>query len=299
MKREKKINIRHYLNTRLKPTIFQGEKHYPVYTQVTYDRRNTQFHSLFSLTLSYGITKEDFKEAFEDKKHGFLNEEIIEYDNLIKEIVRFESKALKDRFTLKGFSYRLDFYKGELLKELEQYCILKLNDFVRSNINETKLEAFDLITSMDNFSFFVDVYSMAENLVSDLREKLPKSLELAFTCYLHLTTSNILPTDKQYLKVKDWFDSEIRRKFQEYVLKYKHDIILKSDADKSIFYKIEEQKVLAGIYKELFKNESPKSLFVKVWCKFPLFKNNIINYQSMVTQMILEMSGAIEDAKNG
>jgi len=40
-KREKKISVKHYLNTKLKPVVHQGKKNYPVYIRLGYDRITT------------------------------------------------------------------------------------------------------------------------------------------------------------------------------------------------------------------------------------------------------------------
>lgn len=50
MQKEKKITIKFYLNKLLEPVMDnEGGKNYPLYIQVTYNRRNMQFKSKYGM----------------------------------------------------------------------------------------------------------------------------------------------------------------------------------------------------------------------------------------------------------
>jgi hypothetical protein len=253
----------------LKPAflIKGGEKRYPVYTRVIFDSDSTQFSNSFSFAL-HGLTKEEFNDIFIEKKRTEFLNEIENFDKTLRKIIRFEKEILKDKFTLKGISKRFTAYHYGLLSMLEKNCIFKLkeivNDYIK-NDNQSEMEVNMLLSAMDDF--FEVAYLMAEQTVPNLREKLPKALEVLFTSFMHLRTAKIklesMDKDNEYLKVLDWLELEPKRQFKEYLLSPKDEA-------------------------DFFKNEAKHSPFILTWRKFPIQGNLILNYVAIIDNAIVE-----------
>ncbi len=108
LRKEKKITIKFFLNQALEPvTGERGKKLYPLYLQVTYNRKNMQFKS------RYGLFYKNLKEvpaeltAFEEK--------------LLTKIIRYEAKGAEESYELKGLKRKYDLYSISVYQALEAY----------------------------------------------------------------------------------------------------------------------------------------------------------------------------------
>lgn len=159
MSKQKKITVKHYLNTRLKPTIEDNILEYPIYISITYDRMNLRIPS----NIIWNCSIEDFKE----KNLYFNGLSKMEYENdLIKRCV----EIFKNDEDLKKL--RKDFY---LLYPLKKY---------RSNNERIKI-----------FSSYIDYYrhSIYDVVSLNLLEKIKNSLfdKLKVSDLKNNTDSNI------------------------------------------------------------------------------------------------------------
>ena len=94
MKKQGKISVRFFLNKNVMPftpPLLRGTKLYPLYIQVTYNRRNTQFRS------EEGNCYTSIEEAYKIDRKKIENEE-----SLIKKIVQFEIEHFKQDYQLAG-----------------------------------------------------------------------------------------------------------------------------------------------------------------------------------------------------
>lgn len=111
--KEKKITVKFFLNQSLEPaTGERGRKLYPLYIQVTYNRKNMQFKSRYGLF--YISLKEVPTEltAFEEK--------------LLTKIIRYEAKGDEEGYELKGLKRKYDLYSISIYQALEAYLKPKL-----------------------------------------------------------------------------------------------------------------------------------------------------------------------------
>lgn len=111
--KEKKITVKFFLNHALEPAKGEkGKKLYPLYLQVTYNRKNMQFKSRYSLF--YKTLKEVPVElmTFEEK--------------LITKIIRYEAKGNEEGYELKGLKRKYDLYSLSIHQALESYLKPKL-----------------------------------------------------------------------------------------------------------------------------------------------------------------------------
>lgn len=112
---ENKITVKHFLNTRVKPSIKQGskEKNYPIYCEITYKGQNTQFNFEWDYHLKQkdqGYFQNRYTEEILKKIKSKYEKTILEIEDEIKSIIQFEESIYKKDFTLKGFKDRYNFY---------------------------------------------------------------------------------------------------------------------------------------------------------------------------------------------
>lgn len=121
---EKKISIKHFLNKRIAPQMHGGEEYYPIYTQVTYDRKNTQFKMNLN---SYLFNDEQleyilnpYSGALErdgnnmDLLYQYVSKTIAWNESIIDKLVRFELEFYGKKFNIKGFGKRFLYFERNL-----------------------------------------------------------------------------------------------------------------------------------------------------------------------------------------
>ena len=106
--KEKKITVKFFLNQALEPASDErGMKLYPLYFQVTYNRKNMQAKS------RYGLFYKHLKEvpaeltAFEEK--------------VLTKIIRYEAEGKEESYELKGLKRKYDLYSVSVYQALEAY----------------------------------------------------------------------------------------------------------------------------------------------------------------------------------
>ncbi|WP_121354303.1 hypothetical protein [Flavisolibacter nicotianae] len=111
--KEKKITVKFFLNQALEPaTDEKGKKLYPLYLQVTYNRKNMQLKS------RYGLYYKTLKEVplelmrFEEK--------------VLTKIIRSEATGNEEGYELKGLKRKYDLYSLSIHQTLETYLKPKL-----------------------------------------------------------------------------------------------------------------------------------------------------------------------------
>lgn len=103
-----KVTVKHYLNTKIQPEIINNENYYPVYIQITINRKTTQYRSISLQKLSEKdfdnyIKGNDYNANFD--KHGIESKEYFE-----KEPERIQ----------KAFEFIIKVYKFESFKESDK-----------------------------------------------------------------------------------------------------------------------------------------------------------------------------------
>ena len=111
MSKPKKITVKHYLNTRLKPNIEDNVPEYPIYISITYDRMNLRIPSNIHWTCSIN--------NFEKKNLYFNGLKKMEYENNL--IVRCV-ELFRDDENLKKSTLSL----SKIREFLSRFCVLIL-----------------------------------------------------------------------------------------------------------------------------------------------------------------------------
>jgi hypothetical protein len=203
-----RISVRFFLNKNVNPIISSpltgSVDLFPLYIQVTYNRKNTQFRSFFQQAYS------SMEQLYNDKE---AKEKIAYEESLIKKVVEFEVKHKKQNFQLKGFQNRyLDFATGV------DYIIDK---YIRNKIDEALDKTNSKFKEMlnpyhwENISLSV-YFEATQKLVEDFSSFLPEdfSLEMNFA-HDFITWSQ---KRKKIPELIEWLDQSL---IEEYKLDLK------------------------------------------------------------------------------
>jgi len=112
MAKEKKISLKYYINNRVKPMVINGEDCFPLYVQISYNRKTTQVKVTKPYRLEDAIylnpAKFDSDEKIENAL-AILNEDNPYYNlKIIEKLIRHEIRLAGEDYTLKGFGNRVD-----------------------------------------------------------------------------------------------------------------------------------------------------------------------------------------------
>jgi hypothetical protein len=102
------VSYRTYFNERIKPVVFQGEETYPLYVQVTYDRRTLFFKSYYF-------------DLFSQPKYDFLKTTIAQIDELESGLIDYIVNDNYNRFQL-----------DDLPRQYKKFSLDILDSFDRS-----------------------------------------------------------------------------------------------------------------------------------------------------------------------
>lgn len=239
---DKKVTINIFLNQRLKPKVDEnGDKAYPVYFQVTYDRKNTHlpidwliYSSVFwdgspSNWHQFGyVTEEQFhtvKGKFDQYKdenktyepHDFLVSYVdglvgalLTIEKIIFNIVEYEVEKYKSRFTLKKLGKRLKVYLRNVFSDLEESLNDDFYKFIQNS--HAKVELKFIFFSPEFYRNFDRLYRM--KLLPSIPPDLKRRAELYFLlgAFSDFSKENL---DNTYY---EWLVSNGEEKFKKFLL---------------------------------------------------------------------------------
>ena len=211
MKKDRKISVTFFLNKNVKPDsythspLLSGIKLYPLYLQVTYNRRNTQFRSFYHG--NYSSLEEAFSSK-EEKEHRRYEE------SLIKKVVEYEVRNLGKDFTLKGISDRYLNYSDNIVNPIDKY----FRDIIYNAVVKTGSEFFEILDpwKLQNVSYNI-YYNAAIKLHSDLNKKLPSDFEEE----LNMSRKFLewVSIQKELIRLIDWLDHSATKVYEAYLIK--------------------------------------------------------------------------------
>lgn len=220
MEKAYKVTHKVYYNDRLNKVLFHGKSTYPLYVQVTFDRKTISFKSSFFDLLSkpkYGIPH------LGNIYGPDLKEVIKKEDELIDFIVE---KHLND-FSLEIFKKEYDYYSRDLLNEMED----GFRDYLYTFFQDEGMPwlAIVLREGSKHISTYNVVYDMKIGLNKDLYGKLvANSFYYSppyFALYEFAKKINNSPTIT--LTFYDWMQPSIRERFVDFMNSHyeKEDVI--------------------------------------------------------------------------
>ena len=220
MEKTYKVTYKTYFNDRLKKVFFHGVLTYPLYIQVTFDRKTIVFKSYYFELFS----KPRYVIFMSGKMHGPKIKEIIEKENELIEFVI--DKNLPD-FSIKNFKQDYSFYSKDLCDEMELGFIDHLFVF----FSDKGMPA--LATTIQQGIKF----RIAYDVVRDMKNALTKPLynELVENSFYYappyMPIYGFMQQTKKWpmlsLTVMEWQNDFIKENFTEYIKKYYSEMDIK------------------------------------------------------------------------
>ena len=213
MEKTYKVTYKTYFNDRLKKVFFHDVLTYPLYIQVTFDRRTIVFKSYYFELFS----KPRYAIFQTDKIHGPAIKDIIEKEN---ELIDFVIDKTLANFSLELFKQEYNFYSKDLCDEMEAVFI----DYLFIFFNDKGMPA--LATTIKEGSIFRLVYDVVADLKMALKPALYDELieNSFFYAPPYLPVYGFMKGIKKWpmlcLSVKDWEGEKTKEKFINYVLSY-------------------------------------------------------------------------------
>jgi hypothetical protein len=199
-----KVGVTFIVKRNLKPQIqspiLGGGERYPLYVQVNYNRKNTQFRSIYR---KFYVNKDDAFATIEDREQRKYEE------NLLKSAVEYEIKSQGNSFRLKGIGERSQDYSDSLDNPIDRY----FRDILFNVIIKSKSEFSQILDPWQNEAVSFDVYIKAAfSLMDNLEHLLPKDFEEERK--LGLKILNWTEMQKSDVRIIDWLDHTAIKKFE-------------------------------------------------------------------------------------
>jgi len=198
MKKDKKITIKFYLNKLLDAaTGDKGQKYYPLYIQVTYNRKNMQLKSMYG----------EYYQTLEEVKKGLVEFE----EKMLCKVIRYESSHTTGDYDLKGLKRKYEVYSGSISEALENYLKPKL----RLTVLKTKSWLVPVLNFNQPRATVDRLYMASRKLFGDLERfmnvKLHEELQ-AYTYYKRLYPDIFL--DFSFPAVIEWVEGSYKKELE-------------------------------------------------------------------------------------
>ncbi len=200
MKPQKKITIKPFLNQNLIPECSDssGKNLYPLYIQITYDRKNTQIRS------KYGMYYETLNDP------GLFN--LIAFEsNILQKIIQFETSHSDSDYDLKGLKNKYTAYSTSVHYAVSEYLKVKL----KAAIKRTNNELMHVLKFDGHKSNFDNMYKASQLLFPNLEEKITSEFKKEIEAFhlmhkLHPIGSG----EYSFAALIDWKDNSFKSKFE-------------------------------------------------------------------------------------
>lgn len=243
MAKEKKIGINYYLNQRLKALNAEGTR-FPIYAVVTYDRKTTHLPLPIHYNIS-GLTESEFSKIFESKTANNGAKNVINAENELRKILRYEIEVLGGKFILKGFANRITIYEGLIRSNLEKVIQAEIKMFLENYLIVKDYKAlFSLnLHLIDLIDEIEEVYlpSFFSKITDDLRIFI-----YTYLCYLSFE----LNSNTEFTFIH-WIAKGYKEKFYTFLKKSDHTHL---DSFKSLELNIDLLKKYIDMFEDVSKN---------------------------------------------
>ena len=228
MEKTYKVTYKTYFNDRLKKVFFHGVLTYPLYIQITFDRKTIVFKSYYFELFS----KPRYAIFQTDKIHGPAIKDIIEKEN---ELIDFVIDKILPDFSLDFFKQEYNFYSKDLCDEMEK----GFSDYLFIFFQDKGMPAF--ASTIKEGSKFRIVYDVVNNLRMALKPTLYNELieNSFYYSQPYLLLYGFMQQTKKWpmlcLTVMEWQNVKIRKWFMEYI-----HIYFKNQDDGAVMKQIEK-----------------------------------------------------------
>lgn len=227
-----KVSYKAYLNDRLKEVFFHGKMTYPLYIQVTFDRKTIFFKSYYFELFS----KPRYAIFMDGKSNGPSIDAIIKKEN---ELIDYVIDKTLANFSLDLFKQEYAFYSKDLCDITEEGFI----DYLFVFFEDKGMPA--LATTIQQGSKFRILF----DVVRDMKRAFNKPLydELVENSFYYappyLPLYGFMQQTKKWpmlsLTVMEWEDIKTKARFAEYIMRYYPDKVageVMTEVDKWLTY---------------------------------------------------------------
>lgn len=212
MERTYKVTHKVYYNDRLNKVLIHGKPTYPLYIQVTFDRKSIVFKSYYFDLFS----KAKYSITLAGHKYAPDIEEIIKKEDTFIEFIIDKNP---ENFSLELFKKEYTFYCRDLLDMLEDGFL----DYLYTFFHDEGLPYLAEIIKVGskNFKMFDLIYDLKTALNPKLYDKLLENSSYYAPPYLPLYSFSESPkkTALRIFTVMEWEQPGIKEKFAEYLVK--------------------------------------------------------------------------------
>lgn len=200
MKKPKKITVKFFLNENLQPLKKEDGEYHPLYTQITYDRKNTQ------IKCAYGWFYKTLNQVREDEPYLLAFEE-----RVLKRSVNYELSLRGDEFRLKGLGRKYENYCLSIHALFNSYLKIRFKEILRDAQPRHFLEVLNLDKpKIDFFTIYQASARLFDNMEAivgdDFREEIA-----SYRVYVDFYKPALEDNKYGFPVVIDWLEGSHRR----------------------------------------------------------------------------------------
>ncbi len=195
MKKPKKITVKFFLNKNLHPLSIAGELCYPLYTQITYDRKNTQ------IKCAYGWFYRSISQIEEEDPHLLPFEE-----KVLKKSVSYELSIHGDSFRLKGLGKKYEHYCVSTHALFNSYLKIRFKNILKHARPSKFLHVLNLDKpKIDFFTLYEAAEILFDNIPNLIKEDFQEEMDIC-RLYHQLYKPQLEEKRYQFPVVIDWLE---------------------------------------------------------------------------------------------
>ncbi|MDX2303551.1 MAG: hypothetical protein NW226_12165 [Microscillaceae bacterium] len=203
MKKPKKITVKFFLNRNLQFIEIDGEECHPLYTQVTYDRKNTQ------IKCAYGWFYKDLKQVRE--KEPFL----LEFEEkVLKKSVDYELSIHGENFRLKGLGKKYESYGLSIHALFNSYLKIRFKNIIKEAKPDKFLDVLNLERNkLDFFTIFEAAQRLFDNLDAIMQDDFSEEMEI-YRVYYRVYEQALNSQEYRFPVVIDWLEGTHQKQLE-------------------------------------------------------------------------------------
>ena len=200
MDKSKKISIKPFLNKKLIPECSDsdGKDLYPLYLQITYNRKNTQIRS------KYGM-------YYANLDHPEVKNILLFECPLAEKFVRYEINNTKKEYSLAGFGGRYEVYATSIAIVIGDY----LKEKLKFELKRTNSPFYDILNFKNKRKPFEIFYNASLLLFEDLDKKISKEFKQEISLYqLYKDFEPVILNKYNFSTIIDWIYGDYKQQFE-------------------------------------------------------------------------------------
>jgi hypothetical protein len=226
--KQKKLTIKPFLNKLLnsEASDAEGNPYYPLYYQISYNRKNTHIRSF------YGLFYRDLDEI----KNGLIGFEI----KILRKLIAFETNNLQNPYELKGLKPKYEVVLISMSSTWSEYLKTKL----KLAVQRTKGDLMFVLEFSGFKRDFDNLFAACKLLFKDF-EKKSIAAEFKAEIEAYEIFRDFCPafrTEYDFPTIMDWIDGSCRKEFEAWLTNRK-----KNNQKKTEILKITDKIVIDRI----------------------------------------------------